>query len=142
MDRARFFEKLTARISREQRTADASQSQLNAARQAAIEQIKAILRQYQTNLEHCGLVVQSMGLDDDGQFVEMKLIYKDGHHHGLQISDGMLRSVFTKGDGQNYSSQGPNADLSRSFSAQAFDLFVQSMIEDFLFYAERHGGYK
>lgn len=74
------------------------------------------------------------------------LRYKDGGHRGLSIGGSLetnrisITSSFTNDDGRNFTStNGATYDKS-NWKDEVFEEQLQKCIEDFLFYADRHGG--
>lgn len=78
--------------------------------------------------------------------ISFTIRYKDGGHHGLSIGGSLetnritMTSSFTNDDGRNYTStNGATYDKS-NWKDELFEEQLQKCIQDFLFYADRHGG--
>lgn len=140
MSRADFFAGLQKKLSDDALAKAAKQSESDKFISAAIAEMKPLLRDYMSDLDKMGIQVQAHGLDDDGNFISFKMFYEDGGHGGFVTRGHCLVQLFTDDDGKNYSSESPNVRLDGAFKTAKFESFVKQCIEDFIFYADRHGG--
>ena len=79
--------------------------------------------------------------------ISITLRYKNGHHRALNLGGRLedyrieMTTSFTNDDGRNYkSTSGASYDRS-NWTDILFEKELQKEISDFLFYADRHGGY-
>ncbi len=78
--------------------------------------------------------------------ISFTLRYKDGGHRALNIGGRLednrieVTTLFTNDDGRNYKSTSGASYDKNNWKDSVFEDELQKCINDFLFYADRHGG--
>lgn len=141
-----FFDKIDNAISK-QKQAEIDHKSAQQENEEFFSQISArlapTLETYATKLKERGMrVVHSA----NGRHVWLELKYRDGGHRALSLQTNLdsgrieFEEHFTNDDGKNYkSTTGASYDKS-SWNDELFVSRLEKMIEDFIFYAPRHGG--
>ena len=144
---ADFFSKLDSAIDK-QKEAENDHKEAKQQNAEFFGQISArlapILEQYAKQLEDRGMRVTHSANE---RFVWLELKYRDGGHRALSLHTGLnsgrieFEELFTNDDGKNYkSTTGASYDQS-TWKDELFVSKLEKMIEDFVFYAPRHGGF-
>jgi hypothetical protein len=141
-----FFKNVDSNLEAMHRSASAAQSaaekNMAFARQL-IERLTPIARAYEDQLKERRIRVK-LSASEDGIF--FRLEYKNGHHYALALNtEGKLnrleiKSHFTNEGGKNYvSTTGATYD-ENNWNDSVYTEQLEKCIQDFLFYANRHGG--
>ena len=80
--------------------------------------------------------------------ISFTLKFKDGGHHGTRLGQSLrsnnnrieITNMFTNDDGKNYTSTSGMTYDHTNWKDEFFISAIEKCIEDFLFYAPRHGG--
>jgi hypothetical protein len=112
----------------------------------AIEDFAPTLQSYADKIKERGIRCES---NSNGHGFSITLYFKDGGKHGLTFSQEYRSRIgaysfnghFTNDDGKNYTSTDGAQITQSNWSVEDTERRVQKVIEDFLFYADRHGGY-
>ena len=142
-----FFDKLDNAIGK-QKQAENDHKAAKQENEEFFSQISArlspTLEAYATKLKERGMrVVHSA----NSRHVWLELKYSDGGHRALSLHTNLdsgrveFEEFFTNDDGKNYkSTTGASYDPS-TWKDEFFASKLEKMIEDFVFYAPRHGGF-
>jgi len=143
-----FFSKVDGTLNKAAETKAASQDAAAQNREfleAVIARLSPLATAYKAKLRERGIHTE---LDSYPTGINFTMRYNDGGHHGLRIGCTLERnrieitSSFTSDDGKNYTSTDGASYDSTNWNDNIFESKLQKCIEDFLFYAERHGGAK
>lgn len=146
MNREEFFSSIDAKISRADRSS-AGAADIPAANQAFLETVVArlqpVVASYQARLAERNIVAE---VKRSPASISFTLRYRDGGHCGLTL-DGHLAdrrieitAHYTNDNGRNYVHTGDVTYGSDNWQDSIFEDALQKCIDDFLFYASRHGG--
>lgn len=121
-------------------------AELQAFMKRAIEDFSPTLQSYVDQIKKRGIRCES---NCNGHSFSITLYFKDGGKHGLTFSQEYRSSLgaysfnghFTNDDGKDYTSTDGSQITQSNWSADDAERRIQKVIEDFLFYADRHGGY-
>jgi hypothetical protein len=148
MERSEFFGKLDAKLNVETKKATENRSRELEIREIAkriVRETTPVLEKYKGMLEERGIRVELQTFPD---LITFKLFYARGGHRGFQFREDMkykryeFVSQFTNDDGRDMEGFGGGPRTDESFSIEAFENYVQQLIEDFVSWSDRHGGYK
>jgi hypothetical protein len=141
-----FFSKVDATLSKvaeAQMTARSMADQNRQFLETVIVRLSPTVFAYKEKLRERGIYAE---VDSYPTAITFTMRYKDGGHHGLRIG-GKLESnlievttSFTSDDGKNYTSTDGGSYDSANWNDSIFEAKLRKCIEDFLFYADRHGG--
>jgi hypothetical protein len=112
----------------------------------AIEDFSPTLQYYVDQIKGRGIRCES---NSNGHSFSITLYFKDGGKHGLTFSQEYRSRIgtysfnvyFTNDDGKNHTSTDGSQITQSNWSAEDAESRIQKVIEDFLFYADRHDGY-
>lgn len=139
-----FFDKLDETIGRmregENQKADADSIRVDDATQL-VESVAPIVNDYKAKLEKRGIDVHVVAR---GDYFHFTMKFKDGGHHGFELrrtaNNYEIVTLFTNDDGRHMEGHTGQIDL-RNFGGASFEKRLQKEIDDFIFYAPRHGGF-
>lgn len=120
--------------------------ELQAFMKKAIDEFSPTLQSYADRIKARGIRCES---NCNGHSFSIILYYKNGGKHGLTFSQEYRSRIgaysfnghFTNDNGKNYTSTDGSQITQSNWSTEDAERRVQKLIEDFLFYADRHGGY-
>jgi hypothetical protein len=107
------------------------------------ERVTPIAESYKTKLQERGIFADVRS-NDYGFSFELK--YKNGGYRRLELGyDFDTKNItfsdhYTNDDGKNYKTLGGQALDETNWNDSLFEKRLQKCIEDYLFYADRHGG--
>lgn len=143
-----FFKKIDTKIGemgvKAQNEQDRS-AKLKGYAEQIVREASPLLEQYRTELEQRGINSKLTARND---YINFVMYYADGGHRGLELRPNAKYNgyqwvgLFTNDDGRNYESFGGGPPLDEHWTIEAFEKYLQSEIESFMFYADRHGGLK
>jgi hypothetical protein len=144
-----FFKKLDKDIEKhdEKKKEEIQESQEEDKKiQIFIEKVIPKLEEYKNQLIQRGVKVT---LEHTTHSFTFMMYYSDGGHHGLRLQRKwnrkfyMFESMFTD-EGKNYLSEGGAlaSQVEKSWSWEDLKNLLQEEINNFFFYADRHGGFK
>ena len=142
-----FFDKLDSAIDK-QKQAESDHKAAKQQNEEFFSQISArlapALENYATKLKERGMrVVHSA----NSRHVWLELKYSDGGHRSLSLNTDLdsgrifFEEHFTNDDGKNYKSTSGASYDQATWKDEIFASKLEKMIEDFVFYAPRHGGF-
>lgn len=111
-----------------------------------IKSITPLLREYDQRIKNrkinCALSIHKLGFS-------VRMYFKDGCYHELTFDCEKdpkylffsFKRIFNSEDGNNCFSTDGVSITSRNWSKKLVSEKIEKEIEDFLFYADRHGGY-
>jgi len=88
----------------------------------------------------------SIDLKSSKHSITFSMKYKDGGHHSLTLGSSLgdnrleITGNYTNDDGRNYSSTDGKSYDQSNWSDDIYKEKLEKCIEDFIFYAPRHGG--
>lgn len=141
-----FFSKVDSKL---QKLQDTDASTKEAADQALIlvkdvvRRLRPLAETYEQQLKNRGLKA-SLSLSDTS--IGLTLKFKDGGHHGISLgpegnaSRLEFKGYYTNDDGKHYHSTEGRSYGPESWDDAFFKERIEKCIDDFLFYAPRHGG--
>lgn len=143
MNREEFFSSIDAKISRANIGAVDIPAENQAFLETVVARLQPVVASYQARLAERQICAEVMTSPASLSFT---LRYRDGGHYGLTL-DGHLddkrieiTAHYTNDNGRNYVSTGGVTYGRDNWQDSIFEDALQKCIDDFLFYAGRHGG--
>jgi hypothetical protein len=144
-----FFDSVDIKINKdetEKQNQEKAEKDLREFFEKAVEEFLPTLQEYVERLKQRNIKCESKHATATFSFT---MYYKDGGHRGLTFggdySATKVRysffSDFTNDDGKNYTSTDAMSFTQDNWSEAEARKRVESEIESFLFYADRHGGF-
>lgn len=141
-----FFDKVDAKLSSDAAKKQAA-NDLNARNREfskkAISEVYPLAVEYKKKLVERGIHVELNGSETGFSF---KAFYADGGHNGLEVyptletGEIQFHSIYTNDDGRNHRGTDAARYNEKNWTPKEFEVRLKKSIDDFLFYADRHGG--
>lgn len=147
MNSDEFFANVDVKLSK---SAEADAASKNAASEnreflgAVIARLTPITSSYKAKLKERNIQVEVQSYPTGISFT---LRYKDGGYRALNIGGRLednrieITTLSTNDDGRNYKSSSGASYDKNNWKDSVFEVELQKCINDFLFYADRHGGF-
>lgn len=143
-----FFDKLDKKISEQESADRVARNQTMVNREFSHEAIRKMLEiatSYKGKLRERDIHAEISGNQRGFSF---KMIWADGGHRALEVYPDLhsgriqFHTAFTNDDGRNLrSTDGASYDAG-NWKDEDFEPKLKKLIDDFVFYADRHGGLK
>lgn len=141
-----FFVSVDTKLSKSAEADTASKSAASENREfleEVVARLAPIVSPYKARLKERNIHVEVQSYPAG---ISLTLRYKDGGHRGMSIGGRLennrieITTSFTNDDGRNYTGTSGATYDKNNWKDSIFEDELQKCINDFLFYADRHGG--
>jgi len=141
-----FFSKIDSKLEEQKQRKESANTQKEENRAFLAKvctEVAPIVAKYEHELQARNINVSSTIRD---HLVSVELKFADGGHNRLTLSQDIdsgrltMEKHFTNDDGKNYKSTDGRTFNEQNWRNDLFETALKKLIEDFVFYAPRHGG--
>lgn len=142
-----FFSKIDNQINQQKDTKNSHELKKKNNEEFALQVITRllpILEEYIEKLKQRNINVKS---SSNSRSISLKLSYRNGGYNSLVMNSSFdtgrieFRNFFTNDDGKNYESTDGSSYDENTWKDDIFKNEIEKLIEDFITYSPRHGGF-